>query len=120
MENIPVYYGKTKPYDTTKAPIRQPLIFTWILGIGSRVMMLGKKYTIEKRNMDGLKPPYILLCSHNYFVDFYLQFIATFPHRSNTIATIAATFTIDSRTSESLSFLEALILPTTNLLRQLS
>ena len=88
MENIPVYYGKTKPYDTTKAPIRQPLIFTWILGIGSRVMMLGKKYTIEKRNMDGLKPPYILLCSHNYFVDFYLQFIATFPHRTNTIATI--------------------------------
>jgi len=88
MENIPVDYGKVKPYDTTKPPIRQPLIFTWILGIGSRLMMLGKKYTIEKRNMDGLKPPYILLCSHNYFVDFYLQFIATFPHRSNTIATI--------------------------------
>ena len=88
MENIPVCYGKTKPYDTTKPPIRQPLIFTWILGIGSRVMMLGKKYTVEKRNMEGLKPPYILLCSHNYFVDFYLQFISTFPHRSNTIATI--------------------------------
>ena len=88
MENIPVYYGKVKPYDTTKPPIRQPLIFTCILGIGSRVLMLGKRYKIEKRNMDGLKPPYILLCSHNYFVDFYLQFIATFPHRSNTIATI--------------------------------
>ena len=88
MENIPVYYGNVKPYDTTKAPIRQPLIFTWILGIGSRVLMLGKQYHIEKRNMDGLKPPYILLCSHNYFVDFYLQFIATFPHRTNTIATI--------------------------------
>jgi len=88
MENIPVYYGNTKPYDTTKAPIRQPLLFTWILGIGSRVMMLGKQYKLEKINMDGLKPPYILLCSHNYFVDFYLQFIATFPHRSNTIATI--------------------------------
>ena len=88
MENIPVYYGKVKPYDTTKAPIRQPLIFTWILGIGSKVLMLGKQYKIEKRNMDGLKPPYILLCSHNYFVDFYLQFIATFPHRTNTIATI--------------------------------
>ena len=88
MENIPVFYGKTKPYDTTKPPIRQPLILTWILGIGSRVLMLGKKYRIEKRNMEGLKPPYILLCSHNYFVDFYLQFIATFPHRSNTIATI--------------------------------
>ena len=88
MENIPVFYGNTKPYDTTKPPIRQPLIFTWILGIGSRVMMLGKQYKIEKINMDGLKPPYILLCSHNYFVDFYFQFMATFPHRTNTIATI--------------------------------
>lgn len=88
MENIPVFYGDIKPYDTTKPPIRQPLIFTWILGLGSRLMMLGKKYTIEKINMDGLKPPYILLCSHNYFVDFYFQFMATFPHRTNTIATI--------------------------------
>ena len=88
MEQIPVFYGKTKPYDTTKPPIRQPLIFTWILGIGSRFLMLGKKYKLEKINMDGLKPPYILLCSHNYFVDFYLQFIGTFPHRTNTIATI--------------------------------
>ena len=88
MENIPVYYGGVKPYDTSAAPMRQPLLFTWILGLGSRLMMLGQDYRIEKINMEGLKPPYILLCSHNYFVDFYLQFIATFPHRSNTIATI--------------------------------
>ena len=36
MENIPVFYGDIKPYDTTKPPIRQPLNFTWILGLGSR------------------------------------------------------------------------------------
>ena len=88
MEFIPVSYENVKPYDTTKAPIRQPWIFTFILGIGSRIMMLGKKYKLEKINMEGLKPPYILLCSHNYFVDFYFQFMGTFPHRVNTIATI--------------------------------
>ncbi len=88
MEHIPVGYGGVKSYDTTKEPIRQPLIFTWILGIGSRLMMLGKDYQLEKINMEGLKPPYILLCTHNYFVDFYFQFMGTFPHRVNTIATI--------------------------------
>ena len=88
MEQIPVCYGNVKPYDTTKAPIRQPLIISWILGIGSWFLMLGKRYKIEKIGMEALKPPYILLCNHNYFVDFYLQFLAIFPHRSNTIATI--------------------------------
>ena len=88
MENIPVFYDGVKSYDTTRPPRRQPLPLTWILGLGSRLMMLGQPYRLEKIRMEGLKPPYILLSNHMYFVDFYLQFIATFPHRVNTIATI--------------------------------
>ena len=88
MEQIPVHYGKVKPYDTTKAPIRQPYILTLLLQLLCRILMIGQPYKIEKFNMDGLKPPYILLSNHMYFVDFYLQYIATWPHRSNTIATI--------------------------------
>ena len=88
MENIPVCYDGVKAYDTSRPPLRQPLPFTWILGLGSRLMMLGQPYRLEKIRMEGLKPPYILLSNHMYFVDFYLQFFATFPHRVNTIATI--------------------------------
>lgn len=38
--------------------------------------------------MEGLKPPYILLSNHMYFVDFQLSAMATFPHRVNNVATI--------------------------------
>lgn len=88
MDQIPVDYGKVKPYDTTRAPIRQPFLITALLQLLCRILMIGQKYKIEKINMEGLKPPYILLCNHMYFVDFYFQYIGTWPHRSNTIVSI--------------------------------
>lgn len=88
MEQIPVDYGKVKPYNTCKPPMRQGFLFTALLRLLCGICMMGKDYKIEKKNMEGLKPPYLLLSNHMYFVDFYLQFIATFPHRVNTIATI--------------------------------
>ncbi len=88
MEQIPVDYGKVKPYNTRKPPMRQGFLFTILLRILCGICMMGKDYKIEKKHMEGLKPPYILLSNHMYFVDFYLQFIATWPHRVNTIATI--------------------------------
>ena len=55
MENIPVFYDGVKSYDTTRPPRRQPLPFTWILGLGSRLMMLGQPYRLEKiRKLTGL------------------------------------------------------------------
>jgi len=88
MESIDVNYGKLKRYDTTKLPLRQNWLFTALLQLLCRISMIGQPYTIEKINMDGLKPPYLLLSNHMYFVDFYLSFIATWPHRVNNIATI--------------------------------
>lgn len=88
MESIDVNYGRLKRYDTTRAPLRQHPIFTHLLGLVCRVSMLGQKYTIEKINMEGLKPPYLLLSNHMYFVDFQLSAIATWPHPVNNIATI--------------------------------
>ena len=38
--------------------------------------------------MEDLKPPYILLSNHMYFVDFQLSAMATYPHRVNNVATI--------------------------------
>ncbi len=83
-----VQYGK-KPYNTAKLPIRQPLIMTGLLALVSRIAMpRGIPYKIEKIGMDGLKPPYMLLSNHMYFVDFQLSAMATFPHRVNNVATI--------------------------------
>lgn len=88
MEQIPVDYGRVKPYDTSKPPRRQNYALTVLLQLLCRASLAREPHTIEKINMGGLKPPYILLCSHMYFVDFYFQFVATWPHRVNTIATI--------------------------------
>ena len=84
-----VNYKNKKYYNTAKYPIRQPRIMTFLLYIVSKIALLfGPKYKIEKFNMEGLKPPYILLSNHMYFIDFELSAVATFPHRVNNVATI--------------------------------
>ena len=43
---------------------------------------------IQKINMEGIKPPYILLCNHNAFLDFKVTTAAIFPHRANYVVAI--------------------------------
>lgn len=84
-----VNYKKKKYYNTAKYPIRQPLIMTFLLWLVSKIiLMFGVKYKIEKKNMEGLKGPYILLSNHHYFIDFEICAIATFPRRVNNVATV--------------------------------
>ncbi len=84
-----VPYGKNvKHYDTTKLPMTQAGIFTFAIFALSKLLMTGQKYKVEKINMEGIKPPYILLSNHMYFIDFYLNAIATYPHKVYNIATV--------------------------------
>ena len=88
MQNIDVNYKNKRYYKTAKYPIRQPLIMTGLLALVSKILMPRVPYKIEKINMESLKPPYILLSNHMYFVDFQLSAMATFPHRVNNVATV--------------------------------
>ncbi len=84
-----VFYGeKFKRYDTQAMPLKQSFFVTCLLTLVCKAALIGKKYKIEKINMEGLKPPYILLSNHMYFVDFELSALATFPHAVNNITTI--------------------------------
>ncbi len=83
-----VNYKNKKHYNTSKYPIRQPRIITFIIYLLSKIMLMGKHYEIKKINTENLKPPYILLSNHHYFIDFELAAIATYPHRVNNIVTI--------------------------------
>ena len=83
-----VNYKNKKTYNTAHYPIRQPLIISWLITLVSRFALIGKKYRIEKINMEGLKPPYMLLSNHMYFIDFEITAQATFPHRVNNVVTI--------------------------------
>ncbi len=85
---IPVNYKNIKPYNTGKRPIRQPKIIVYLIWLLSKILLIGKKYKVEKINMEGLKPPYMLLSNHMYFIDFELCAMGTLPHRVNNVVTI--------------------------------
>ena len=88
MEQIQVNYKNKKRYKTARYPIRQPRILNLLIYILSKISLMKRKYKIEKINMEGLKPPYIMISNHQYFVDFELAAIATFPHRMNNVVNI--------------------------------
>jgi len=73
-------------FDMTKKIQRmhlRPLI--WLLCAPA---LITHKNKLEKINMDGIKPPYLLLCNHNAFMDFKVATKATFPHRVNYVVAI--------------------------------
>ena len=83
-----VQYKNPKRYNTARYPIRQPLVIVWLIWLLSKFSLIGKKYKVEKIHMDGLKPPYIMLSNHMYFIDFELAAMATLPYRVNNVVSI--------------------------------
>ena len=75
--DIEVNYKNKKRYNTAKYPMRQRGFWTWLIWLLSKIALMGKKYKVEKINMDGLKPPYLLLSNHMHFIDFELSAMAT-------------------------------------------
>jgi len=86
--NIEINYKNPKKYNTARYPIRQPLFFVGLIWLLSKIMLLGKKHKVEKINMEGLKPPYMVLSNHMSFIDFELAAMGTFPHRVNNVVNI--------------------------------
>lgn len=88
IEQIEVNYKNKKRYNTAKYPIRQPIALTGLIWVLSKFALMNKKYKIEKINMEGLKPPYMVLSNHMYFIDFELAAMVTFPHRVNNVVNL--------------------------------
>ena len=59
-----VNYRWKKHYKTAKYPIRQPAWLTWVIWILSKIALIGKKYTLETIDMEGLEPPYLIFSNH--------------------------------------------------------
>ena len=73
-------------FDMKKPPMRQhlrPLILALCLPA-----LISHKNKLTKINMEGIKPPYLLLCNHNAFMDFKVAEKAVFPHRANYVVAI--------------------------------
>ncbi len=82
------YPDNVKKYDISKPPIKQSAIASFFTKIFSKVLLslLRKGHKLEKINMDGLKPPYILLSNHMQFMDFAVLFDAIYPEKFNLVA----------------------------------
>lgn len=81
-------YKRKKYYDMRKKPLRQSGFFVGLIWLLSAIVLLGKKYKVEKINMDQLKPPYLLLSNHMSFIDFELCAMGTWPHRVNNVVNV--------------------------------
>ena len=87
-KDMQVNYKNKKRYNTGKKPIRQPIYLKALIWVLSWFALLGKKKKIEKINMEGLKPPYMILSNHMSFLDFELTALATWPHRVNNVVNV--------------------------------
>ena len=61
----------------------QPL--EWVLSLPATIR---HRTVIKKVGTEELKPPYLLLCNHNAFMDFKVATKAIFPHRANYVVAI--------------------------------
>ena len=75
-----------KRFDMQRPPMRQHLLpLAWLLAAGT---LIPHKNKLTKVNMEGIQPPYLLLCNHNAFMDFSVATRALFPHRANYVVAI--------------------------------
>ena len=86
--DIEVNYKNKKRYKTAKYPMRQTKFWTGLIWVLSKMMLLGKDVKIEKINMEGLKPPYMLLSNHMHFIDFEITAMATGMHPVSNVVSI--------------------------------
>ena len=87
MENE-VNYRNKRRYKTARYPLHQTKFWTGLIWILSKIALLGKNYKVEKINMEGLKPPYMMLSNHMCFIDFELAAMATWPHPVSNVVSI--------------------------------
>lgn len=72
------------PWDMRKKPVKQFLPLAWVMWAGTRILTPGLR--INKRGMDGLKPPFLVISTHQGFSDYYILPRVLFPHRANYVS----------------------------------
>ncbi len=73
-------------FDMRIPPQRQHLLP--LIRLLSMFPLLSHKNKLKRTNMEGIRPPYLLLCNHNAFMDFMVAEKAVFPHRANFVVAI--------------------------------
>ena len=77
-----------KRFDLLKDPIPVKWYLRPIVWLISFPVFWLHRSKIVRTDMKGVKPPYILLCSHNAFYDFMVATVATWPHQAYYIVAV--------------------------------
>ncbi|HBP38989.1 MAG TPA: hypothetical protein DD640_09685 [Clostridiales bacterium] len=75
-------------FDMARKPIRQRWYLRPLTWAGSFPDVWARRLKIARHDVDGLKPPYLLLCTHMAFMDFKVTTAALFPYRANYVVAI--------------------------------
>ena len=83
--------AKVKRYDFTRKPLKPSGFWMWIARqFAIKPRLKGRKITVRKIRMDGIKPPYVLFATHASMLDFPLMYTAVAPHNANNVVAIDA------------------------------
>ncbi len=74
------------PFDMKRLPMKQKWYLMPLIWGGSWLMTRQFGLKIVKKNMEGLKPPYLVISTHQGFSDYYIAPLALFPHRANYVS----------------------------------
>lgn len=77
-----------KHFDMKEKPKKEAFFLTPLAYLLSFPEVWKRKLKVTKTKMKGLKPPYVLLCTHHAFVDFKVTTASIFPHRANYVVAI--------------------------------
>lgn len=75
-------------FDMTAPPVRTKWYLRPLTYLLSAPEVTKHKCIITKTGTEGLKPPFVLLCNHNAFMDFKVATKAIFPWRANYVVAI--------------------------------
>lgn len=77
-----------KRFSTAMAPIRTKWYLRPLIGLLCLPDLIRHRVRVERIGTKGLKPPYLLLCNHNAFLDFKVATKAIWPNRANYVVAI--------------------------------
>jgi len=76
----------TTPFDRHRVPPKQNLFFMPAIWAICKAVTSRYKLKITRTNMEGLKPPFLVLGTHHAFMDFIVSPLAVFPYRANYVS----------------------------------
>ncbi len=74
------------PFDRWREPPRQNPLIMPFLWLWCWLSTREGRLRIHRVNMEGLKPPFLVLATHHAFMDFYVTPLTLFPHRANYVS----------------------------------